>query len=84
MNLNSIATEQMIASFQLSENERGRRSHSCTKKSTSSRTSQRKAARGELQFIHFLGFQLAVPPLTHPWLISDLFDKEWGFDIWLR
>ena len=71
----------MIASFQLSENERGRRPHSRTKKSGPSRTSQLKAARGELHFIHFLGFQLAAPPLTHPWLISDLFDEEWGFDI---
>ena len=74
----------MIASFRLSENERGRRPRSRTKKSGSSRTSQRKAARGELHFIRFLGFQLAAAPLTHPWLINDLFDKERGFDIQLR
>ena len=41
--------------------ERGRRLCSHTKKSGSSRTLQRKAAHGELHFIHFLGFQLAAP-----------------------
>ena len=72
----------LIASFWLSENERERRLCSRTKKSESSRTSQQKAACGELHFIRFLVFDWQHPPfLTHPWLISDLFDKEWCFDI---
>ena len=66
----------MIASFRLSEYERGRRPRSRTKKSGSSRTSQQKAVCGELHFIRFLGFQLATPP-THPFLLSDLIDEEW-------
>ena len=52
----------MLASFQLSEDKRERKPCSRMKKSVSSRTWQRKAARGELQFIRFLGFQLAAPP----------------------
>ena len=52
--------QEMIASFRLSEDERGRRPRSHTKKSGSSKTCQQKAACGELQFIRFLGFQLAA------------------------
>ena len=65
----------MIASFRLSEYERGRRPRSRTNKSGSSRTSQQKAARGELHFIRFLGSQLAAPPPTL--LLSDFIDEEW-------